>query len=128
MKQNALFHEDIYEALRTDVMASGGTKVVGSALKPKLPIQQASEWVNNCLNRARPEKFDAEDILFIKRMAKQSGSFATLYFEMDDVGMTHPLPITPEDEQAQLMRTYIETVKAQSLIASRLEKLAGVSR
>ncbi len=124
MKQNALFHEDIYEALRTDVMAAGGTKIVGNALKPKLPIQQASEWVSNCLNRTRAEKFDAEDILFIKRMAKQNGSFATVYFEVDDIGMTHPISIEPEDEKVRLQREVLKVGSMFKDLVVRLEKLA----
>lgn len=124
MNQNTLFHEDIYDALNTDIMACGGKKVVGNALRPKLAVNAAGEWVANCLNRTRAEKFDAEDILFIKTLAKQAGSFATYFFEADQIGMTHALPIEPEDEKARLQREFINAVGALKSIETRLGKLA----
>lgn len=124
MNQRALFHEDVYEALRTDVMACGGTKSVGNALRPKLAVSAAGEWLNNCLNRARAEKLDAEDILFIKRLAKQNGSFATVFFEMDDIGMSHPISIEPEDEKARLRREFIKAQESMQAMLVQLQRLA----
>ena len=122
MQQNSLFHEDIYEALRTDVMASGGFKKVGSLLFPEKPADKAGELLSTCLNTARPEKLDPQQVTMIKKLAKGSGSFATVFFECDDIGLSHPTPIEPEDEKARLQRAYIESVKALSALASKLEK------
>lgn len=124
MQQEALFHEDIYEALRTDILALGGFKKVGAMLWPEKTADKAGENLNNCLNRTRPEKLDGEQVLLIKRSAKQVGSFATVMFEMDDIGMTRPTPIEPEDEMAALQRQFIESQKSMSLMLKRMESLS----
>jgi hypothetical protein len=124
MTQNQLFYEDIYEALRTDVMACGGTKAIGLAMWPKLSAAEAQQRVSNCLNRTRSEKFDAEEILFIKRLARQKGSFATVAFEMQDLNMTMPTPIEPEDERARLQREVVKAAETFKQMITRLERLA----
>lgn len=53
MNQQPLFCEDIFEALRVDVMALGGAKKVGCLLWPELSADKAGEMLNNCLNRTR---------------------------------------------------------------------------
>jgi len=123
MTQQALFYEDVYEALRVDIMALGGSKKVGSMLWPEKSIDKAAELLNNCLNRDRPEKFDLEQTLLIKRAAKEVGSYATLFFECDDAGFTRPHPIEPEDEAAKLQREFIGSVKRMEQLATRIEKL-----
>jgi hypothetical protein len=124
MTQNPLFFEDIYEALRADVNACGGNKVVGLALWPKLSAQEAQVRMSNCLNRTRNEKFDVEEVLFIKRLARQKGSFITIAYEMQDVNMTMPQPIEPEDEKARLQREFISAVGVIKQIETRLAKLS----
>lgn len=125
MRQNELFHEDIYEALRTDILALGGTKKVGLLLWPEKKLK-AGDHLNNCLNSTRNEKLDAEQILLIKSEAKKAGSFATVFFECDEIGMTRPSPIEPEDQKAALQREFISTVEGLNTLAGKLEKL-GVS-
>ncbi len=122
MQQNSLFHEDIYEALRTDVMASGGFKKVGSLLFPEKSADKAGELLSTCLNTTRPEKLDPQQVVMIKKLAKAQGSFAAVFYECDDIGLSHPTTIEPEDEKARLQREYIESVKALSALASKLEK------
>lgn len=124
MQQERLFHEDIYEALRTDILALGGFKKVGSMLWPEKLADKAGENLNNCLNRTRPEKLDAEQILLIKREAKKVGSFAALLFEMDDIGMSHPTPIEPEDEYAKLQREFIHAQEEMGRMLKRMESLS----
>ena len=127
MQQNELFHEDIFEALRTDIMALGGMKKVGHMLWPDKAPSKAGENLSSCLNESRPEKLDPNQVLFIKREAKQVGSFATQYFESDEIGMTRPTPIEPEDEKAQLEREFIEAQKNLTRMLGRIEKLSEPS-
>lgn len=124
MQQEKLFHEDIYEALRTDILACGGFKAVGCVLWPEKAADKAGENLNNCLNRTRPEKLDPEQVLLIQKLAKNRGAFASLYYQTDEIGMTRPLPIEPEDEKAKLQRQFIEAVKAQQAMLSRMERLS----
>lgn len=124
MKQTELFHEDIFEALRTDIQALGGSKVVGAMLWPQLSPDKAGEKLANCLNRTRQEKFDPEEVLFIQREAARVGSLASLSFHADYVSIHRPVVIEPEDEKAQLQKDYIAAVEQISAIAKRLERIA----
>lgn len=128
MGQQSLFYEDIFEALRTDVMALGGSKRVGAMLWPEKTVDKAAELLSNCLNRDRAEKLDLEQTLLIKRAAKEVGSYATLFFECDDAGFTRPHPIEPEDEAAKLQREFIEAAKGMERLAGRIERLQPALR
>lgn len=123
MQQNKLFHEDIYEAMKTDVQASGGAKKVGCALFPEKAADKAGELLNNCLNADRPEKLSVEQIILLKKIAKQHGSFATVFFECDEIGLSHPTPIEPEDEKARLQREFIASVQMLEKIRGRMQAL-----
>lgn len=123
MNQTVLFHEDIYSAYRTDVQASGGFKVIGHKLRPTLKPDKAGEWLSQCLTADRPEKLSLEDQLFIKREARRSSSFAALTFEMQELCMTMPLPVEPEDKRAQLQREFISAVGVLKNIETQLGKL-----
>lgn len=125
MQQAALFHEDIYEALRVDVMALGGAKRVGQMLWPEKSPDKAGENLNNCLSRQRPEKLDIEQIMLIARMAKENGSYATTMFFCADTGFTQPQPIEPEDERATLQRAFIQSVEDQRRMLDRMERIAS---
>lgn len=123
MQQEPLFHEDIYEAIRTACMALGGMKRVGVMLKPDHSADKAGEWLNNCLNQTRPEKLDPEQIQFISREARKANCHAIATFQNSDAGYAPPIPIEPEDEKARLQREYIASVKAQQRITEKLERL-----
>lgn len=125
MTQQSLFFEDIYEALRTDIMALGGPKNVGHMLWPDKPADKAGELLNNCLNRTRNEKLDPEQVQFIKREARKRGSFATAYFCCDDAGFARPQPLEPEDEAAKLQRKFIAATAEMRELMVKLERLQG---
>lgn len=122
MDQGSLFHEDVYEALRTDIMASGGFKAVGSLLKPESEVTAAGRWLNDCLNGAKSDKLSPEQMMLIIRSAKSHGSYAAMWFMTDQCGFNRPNPVEPEDERAKLMREYIEATKRLGSIAAQIEK------
>jgi hypothetical protein len=124
MTQDKLFHEDIYEALRTDIMAAGGTKVVGLVLFPE-KTHKAGDYLATCLNHTRNEKLDPEQILVIKRLAAKAGCYATHRFEEADLGMTNAQPIEPEDEKARIQR---EVVKAADIFKQYVERLERLNK
>jgi hypothetical protein len=123
MAQNALFNEDIHDALADVVRALGGSKAVGVALRPDLPMPQAARWILDCLNRDRREKFDPDQILYLLREGRKAGCHSAMNFLCDEAGYARPVPLEPQDEAAQLQRLFIESVQQQKLIASRLERL-----
>lgn len=123
MNQTVLFHEDVYSAYRTDVQASGGFKVVGCKLRPSLKPDKAGEWLSQCLTADRPEKLSLDDQLFIKREARKVNSFAALTYEMQELCMTMPTPIEPDDEKARLQKEFVKAVDYLATIQNRMEKL-----
>jgi len=122
MEQEKLFHDDIYDAIRTAVQRIGGTKKVGATLWPEKSVTQAGELLANCLNRSRPEKLDPEQVLLIKRLARQANCHVIVAFENEDCGYKPPVPIEPVDEMAELQRTFIESVKQQKELADRMQR------
>lgn len=123
MNQLPLMCEDIFEALRVDVMALGGAKKVGCLLWPELSADKAGEALNNCLNRTRREKLDIEQVMLIARNAKEVGSYAAMTFMAQGCGFTVPEPVHPEDEKAKLQRAFIESVELQRRILAQMERV-----
>ena len=89
-QQLSIFHDDIYQALMSDIGALGGSKVVGSMLWGGLKPDKAGEKVANCVNRNHAQKFDLEELLFIVKEARKIGSYATAYFMASDTGFAQP--------------------------------------
>lgn len=123
MEQQALFYEDIFDALRTCVLALGGFKVVGSKLRPELDPHKAGEWLADCLNRARAQKPEMDHVMWILREAKAAGCHAGMYYIARDAGYAEPPPITPQDELSDLQRRFIEAAKTQDIVLKRIERL-----
>lgn len=125
MNQPQLFHEDIWQALTDCVRALGGAKVLGHRMRPQLDPQDAGRWLLDCLNPARKDKLDLEQIIFILTEARDVGCHAGLAYLCQVTGYAPPLPVEPEDEQASLMREFIEANREQSARSARIEALAA---
>ncbi|HEY1772467.1 MAG TPA: hypothetical protein VGH91_04665 [Gammaproteobacteria bacterium] len=123
MEQISLIHEDIYEAIRTDVMALGGTKKVGVMLWPEKSADKAGELLANCLNRTRSEKLDPEQVLFIVCEARRIGGYAIATFQNERANFKAPEPIEPEDERARLYRQVVGAAEIFKDAMARLERL-----
>lgn len=126
--QQKLFEESLESAIKTDIAALGGAKVVGCRLWPEMDDRPDAAAIKlaNCLNVDRKEKLDPKQVLWIKREAKKVGSFATVFYEMDDIGMSRPTPIEPEDEKAKLQREFITATQHMDQIMKRMERIQGV--
>jgi hypothetical protein len=81
MNPRALFHESIYDALVEDITAIGGYKVVAGKLWPSESPSTATPKLRNSVNPEQAAKLAPEEVLAIKRLAKDVGSFATITFE-----------------------------------------------
>ncbi|MDP9090173.1 MAG: hypothetical protein M3O26_15685 [Pseudomonadota bacterium] len=117
--QPALFHDSIYEALAADVAALGGIKKCAPILWPT--NSDAASRLRSCLSLEHPQKLDPEEVMSIKRLARDVGSFATVNYEAQALAFKVEW-IKPEDEKAQLYREFIETGKRMEQIARRLQK------
>jgi hypothetical protein len=123
MNQPVLFSEDIYDALADVVRALGGTKAVGTLMRPEKPADEAGKWVKDCLNRQRAERFDPEQVLWLLRKGREVGCHSAINYLCDQAGYERPAAREPEDERADLFRKYIESVKFQKQLAERMERL-----
>lgn len=114
--------DDLYESLRVLVMRLGGTKRVGLKLRPELSMEQASIWLNNCLNRERSEKLDIDQIDMLIGLGRKAG----IHVVVDTIGARHNYrvePIDPEYQLAKLKREFIEQSKHTREMLERIERL-----
>lgn len=126
MQQQQLIHESINDAIRECILAIGGYKPVGLALKPELPADQAGQYVRDRLNPERRERFSPEQLLWILREARKARCHAGMRFLATEAGYAEPVPLDPQDEQAQLMRQFIEAQRQIQALASRMERIGLV--
>jgi hypothetical protein len=117
VEQQALFHEDINDALRAAVKACGGTKAVASTLWPEKTINDAQSYLNDCLN----SKLSPEHVLLLLKWAREKGFHGAIGYLCTEAGYTPPLPVEPEDELARLEREYINAVKVLQSITPKIE-------
>ena len=115
--------ESLNDALVECVKAAGGSKVVGPAIWPAKGMEAAQRHLLSCLNPDRNEKLGPDEVLMVLRMARESGFHAGAAFVLRDLGYADPVPIEPEDERATLQRQFIESTRALSKLADRIEKL-----
>lgn len=123
MDQRNLFIEDPDDALRECARSMGGLQRTGSVLRPELDPITAGRWLGDCLNPSKREKLDLRQILLILREARKVGCHAAMNYIARDAGYAQPRPVEPEDEAAELQRTFLAGVEQQRQIAARLEQL-----
>lgn len=124
MNQPALFHEDIWQALRDVVGALGGAKVVGDRLRPELGPEKAGRWLLDCLNPDKADKLCVEQLLLVLAEGRKANCHLAAAYIARATGYADPLPIEPEDERAALQRAFIESVAQQRQLLARMERLA----
>lgn len=127
MNQQALFHETVFDALGADISASGGFKVVAGKLWPTESPTTAAAKLRNAINPEQPHKLSPDEVLAIKRLAKEHGSFATVNFEAQELGYT-PTWIDPEDELERIERENNELLKQLLRRQERAESLRAKVR
>lgn len=123
--QAPLFHEDIYDAIKTVVMALGGSKKVGHMLWSTKQPAQAGELLNNCLNPTRPEKLDPEQLLFLMVQGQRIGCHAITEFIGQHAGY-RLIPVKPEDEKEDLRKQVVQVGRELGRMFARLEELENV--
>ena len=123
MTSPELFYESWLEALRDDVRALGGAKVVGAQFWPEKSVEAAKNKLNDALNEERRERLSDEQERWIFRAAKERRGFsAALFFLCDDAGFKRPEPKDPMSEAAQLQRDFIQAVRTLKHIEERIAR------
>lgn len=119
MNQTALFHDTIYDALGADISAAGGFKVVAGKLWPA--DSGGAAKLRNAINPDQPHKLCADEILQVKRLAREVGSTATIDYESQALGFQVAW-VDPKDEGDQLRRQFIEATAQLAKLAQRIER------
>lgn len=123
MSNPGLFHESLADALREVVQALGGTKSVGSMLRPDRGADAAGKWVSDCLNADRAEQFHPEQVLYLLKAGRAAGCHAAMNYLAREAGYSDPIPVEPEDERARAQRDFEAAVKALGAVTERLARL-----
>jgi hypothetical protein len=123
MTPQALWFEDIFDAIRSDSIAIG-PKILAALLWPEKPIEQAARLLADCLNRDRSQRLTPEQLQLVIREARKAGSFCTISYICDDANMTRPLPVEPEDEIARIQREVVKAADTFKQMVERLERLS----
>lgn len=122
MNQKALFHETIFDALGADILAAGGYKAVAGKLWPAENPTSAANKLRNAVNPEQAQKLCPQEVLQIKRFAREVGSFATINYEAQQLGYVCTW-VDPEDELERIERENNELLKELLRRQERLEQL-----
>lgn len=126
MKTEQLFYDSINEATRVVVQALGGTKKVAEMLWPAL--KSADNRLRDCLNDGRPEKLSPDEVLKLARWGHDVGCHSLANYFNAEAGYSPPVPISPENEKAELDRKTIEAVGYLRGLVERAEALHSRKR
>lgn len=127
METPSLFVESIEEAIAEVARICGGRKGLAATMWPSLPVREAHNRFDACLNPERREQFHPNDLLFIARAGREAGCHSLMLFLAREAGYTDPQPMEPEDERAKLQREFVQAQKSMAQLAARMER-AGMLR
>lgn len=122
-RQQPLFLEDIFDALKNVVQNLGGAKRVGQLLWPHKPMDQAHKYLLDCLNRDNAHKFDAEEILALLKLSREAGYHQAKHWIDQATGYqpTPPSdPVVERDRLAEALDRASTTFEALTQAASQL--------
>lgn len=97
-----LFLEDVFDALKAAVQASGGAKSVAERLWPAKPVEQARKELLDCLNRENARKLCIEEALAILKMAREAGYHDAKHWIDAESGYQPSAPSDPKIERDRL--------------------------
>jgi hypothetical protein len=123
MEQARLIFEDLNDALGEVVRACGGAKAVAATLRPELPVEQAANWLRDCLNGNRRERLDPDQVLLLLRMGRAVNCHAGMYFLAQEAGYQVPVPASPRDSTEQLMERALLLARESRHVAEALERV-----
>lgn len=121
MKQNALFHDTIYDALGADIAAAGGFKVVAAKLWTSESVTTSATKLRNAINPDQPHKLCPDEVLQIKRLAREAGSIATVEYESQQLGYQATW-VDPQDEADELRRDVRDLLATVNRKLDRIER------
>lgn len=120
------FFESVNDALRELVRNLGGHKRVGPQLWPELALEAAANRLRDCLNPDRRDKLSPEQVLFMLRLARNSGYHGAMEFLAYDAGYDRPRPVAAEDKVAALQNAFVDAVDKLESIQREMKRTQGI--
>jgi hypothetical protein len=112
MKQIAFpIHDTQADAITADIISLGGFKAVAGKLWPSAPEATATAKLRNALNPDQAQILPPEELLRIKKLAREAGFTATVDWEAAEIGYQVTW-VSPEDELERIERENNELLKA----------------
>lgn len=124
--EQELWHDRIEDAALAVVMQLGGYKRVGPEVYPEVDDDQAANRLRDALNPARREHLSPHRLLRLLEAGRAGGAHVLMTWLCRKAGYSDPVPITPDDEPAELARRVEHSVSELGRIVERLEVL-GIS-
>jgi NAD-dependent oxidoreductase involved in siderophore biosynthesis len=122
VNQSTLFHDTVYDAIGADIAAAGGFKVVAGKLWPSEGSATASAKLRNAINPDQPHKLCPDEVLAIKRLAKEAGSTATVDYEAMQLGFQVTW-VDPADQAEELQRRIADGMDTLTKMVGQLQKV-----
>ena len=127
MTPQALWYDDILDAIKADAIAIGGkgwAKSVGLLLWPEKTADGAQRQILDCLNPDRNQRLTPEQLTLIIREARKVDSFCTIAFICGDAHLSMPQPVDPESEKDRLRREVVNAANTFKQLVERLERVS----
>lgn len=109
------------EALAADVMALGGRKKLAPRLWPSENEETAQERLKCALSPGHKQALKPSEILKLKELARDAGSYALVTFEAQQLGYRVEW-VAPQDEAEQLRREVRDVLQDVSRKLDRIER------
>lgn len=112
--------DTVEDALKAAVMAMGGFKVVGKAMRPT--FDHSAEWLRKCLSDDRRERLDPSQVLWILREAKAQGFHSAFDYVAADAGYRSS-PIDAQEQIQTLQESIDEGLKTLNARMAQVARL-----
>lgn len=114
-------HETFEDALAEVVSRLGGAKATGSRLWPEKDADTAGRLLRHCMDPDRPEKLSVAQLTLLLRWGREVRCHAAAAWLMAAAGYREPVPVTPDDERAELQAAFVAAVGAMQSIVRRMD-------
>lgn len=122
--QKQLWHDTLFDAIGADIAAAGGYKIVAGKLWPSESPTTAAAKLRNAVNPEQAQKLCPDEVLQIKRLAKECGSSAIVDYEAQQLSFRVEW-ITPEDELSELQRRIADGLESLQREMKRANDLSA---
>jgi hypothetical protein len=106
--QGKLFYDTANDALVTAILSAGGYKKVSNALWPAKDEKTAYARLKACVDDAKHEKLEFDEVIAIARMAKEKRCHALMQYLASVLGYSIQ-EVTPEEQLASALTTFDAT-------------------